>query len=124
MVDYAALNPATADELLNILTKELSTTGKDWWKANKAVVPGYLKSLAEASFQTQVALAEKRITPQAADIILHNQELAFNQTLQFTKLMTLVLGQKLLDSAFKVIGWVILNKTGINLAPNLVQPKP
>lgn len=55
-------------------------------------------------------------------MILHNQELAFNQTLQFTKLMTLVLAQQLLNAAFTVIGWVIFNKTGINLAPNLVRP--
>lgn len=122
MVDFATLDIGSADELLNVLKGELIDVSSDWWEANKTTVPGYLRSLAEAAMQTRLALAEKRITPEQADIILHNQELAFNQTLQFTQFMTLALGQRLLDAAFRVIGWAIFNKTGINLAPALVKP--
>ncbi|KRA65990.1 hypothetical protein ASD79_01530 [Caulobacter sp. Root655] len=123
MVDFANLNIDTVDQLVSALEDELKGVSAAWWKANKVVLPGYLRSLAEASIQTRTALANGLIPPEAADMILHNQELAFNQTLQFTKLMTLVLAQQLLNAAFTVIGWVIFNKTGINLAPNLVRPE-
>jgi hypothetical protein len=123
MVDFANLNVDTVDQLVSVLEDELKGVSAAWWKANKVVLPGYLRSLAEASIQTRTALAGGLIPPEAADMILHNQELAFNQTLQFTKLMTLVLAQQLLNAAFTVIGWVIFNKTGINLAPNLVRPE-
>ncbi|EJL32253.1 hypothetical protein PMI01_02633 [Caulobacter sp. AP07] len=123
MVDFANLNIDTVDQLVSVLEDELKGVSAAWWKANKVVLPGYLRSLAEASIQTRLALANGLIPPEAADMILHNQELAFNQTLQFTKLMTLVLAQQLLNAAFTVIGWVIFNKTGINLAPNLVRPE-
>ena len=122
MVDFANLDIDTVDQLVSVLEGELKGVSAAWWKANKVVLPGYLRSLAEASIQTRLALANGLIPPEAADMILHNQELAFNQTLQFTKLMTLVLAQQLLNAAFTVIGWVIFNKTGINLAPNLVRP--
>jgi energy-converting hydrogenase Eha subunit F len=122
MVDFANLDIDTVDQLVSVLEDELGKVSTKWWNANKTVLPGYLRSLAEATIQTREALAGGVIPPQAADMILHNQELAFNQTLQFTKLMTLVLAQQLLNAAFTVIGWVIFNKTGINLAPNLVRP--
>jgi len=121
-IDFSTLQVDNADELATVLEQQLGATATDWWNANKSVVPGYLRSLAEAAIQTRTALANHQITPEAADLILHNQELAFNQTLQFTKFMTLVLSQTLLNTVFQVVGWVIYNRTGINLAPNLVQP--
>jgi hypothetical protein len=36
--------------------------------------------------------------------------------------MTLILAQRLLDAAFSVVGWVIYNRTGINVMPGLVKP--
>jgi hypothetical protein len=124
MTDYTALNPANADDLLKMLEDGLGGVSTKWWNSNKALISGYVRSLAEATLQTRLALVEKRISPQAADLILHNQELAFNQTLQFAKYTTLVLGQRLLDETFRIIGWVIYNETGFNLAPALVKPKP
>jgi len=120
--DFSTLQVDNADQLAAVLEQQLGATATDWWNANKTVVPGYLRSLAEATIQTRTALANHQITPEAADMILHNQELAFNQTIQFTKFMTLALGQTLLNTVFQVVGWVIYNKTGVNIAPNLVQP--
>ncbi|PVM85100.1 hypothetical protein DDF62_21470 [Caulobacter radicis] len=123
-IDFSTLQVDDVDSLVSVLEQQLGDTATDWWNANKTVVPGYLRSLAEATIQTRTALANHQITPQAADMILHNQELAFNQTIQFTKFMTLALGQTLLNTVFQVVGWVIYNKTGVNIAPNLVQPTP
>lgn len=122
MVDFASLNIDNVDQLVSALEDELGGVSTKWWNANKSVVAGYLRSLAEATLQTQVALGNHQIPPEAADMIMRNQQLAFNQTLQFTKFMTLVLAQQLLDATFRLIGWVIYNKTGVNLAPSLVQP--
>jgi hypothetical protein len=122
MVDFTSLNIDNVDDLVSTLGDELGEVSTKWWNANKSVVAGYLRSLAEATLQTRLALANGQIPPEAADMIMRNQQLAFNQTLQFTKFMTLVLAQQLLDATFRVIGWVIFNKTGVNLAPSLVQP--
>jgi hypothetical protein len=122
MVDFANLHIDNVDELVSALQDELGGVSTEWWNANKSVVAGYLRSLAEATMQTRLALANNQIPAEAADMIMRNQQLAFNQTLQFTKFMTLVLAQQLLDATFKLIGWVIYNKTGVNLAPSLVQP--
>lgn len=122
MLDFANLRIDNVNQLVSALEDELGGVSTEWWNTNKTVVAGYLRSLAEATLQTQVALGNKQIPPEAADMIMSNQKLAFNQTLQFTKFMTLVLAQQLLDAAFRVIGWVIYNKTGVNLAPSLVQP--
>ncbi|MBO9557859.1 MAG: hypothetical protein J7515_04645 [Caulobacter sp.] len=122
MLDFANLRIDNVDDLVATLEEELGGVSTQWWNANKSVVTGYLRSLAEATMQTRLALANGQIPPEAADMIMSNQKLAFTQTLQFTKFMTLVLAQQLLDAAFKVIGWVIYNKTGVNLAPSLVQP--
>ncbi len=122
MLDFANLRIDNVDQLVSTLEDELGGVSTQWWNANKSVVAGYLRSLAEATLQTQVALGNQQIRPEAADMIMRNQQLAFNQTLQFTKFVTLVLAQQLLDATFRVIGWVIYNKTGVNLAPSLVQP--
>ncbi|MEJ2816589.1 MULTISPECIES: hypothetical protein [unclassified Caulobacter] len=122
MLDFANLRIDNVDQLVSTLEDELGGVSTQWWNANKSVVAGYLRSLAEATLQTQVALTNQQIPAEAADMIMRNQQLAFNQTLQFTKFMTLVLAQQLLDATFRVIGWVIYNKTGVNLAPSLVQP--
>lgn len=122
MLDFANLRIDNVDDLVSTLEEELGGVSTQWWNANKSVVAGYLRSLAEATMQTRLALANGQIPAQAADMIMSNQKLAFTQTLQFTQFMTLVLAQQLLDAAFKVIGWVIYNRTGVNLAPSLVQP--
>lgn len=122
MSDLSNFNPDSAGEIADRIVGELKGTAITWWKTNSELMQGYVKSLAEAAFQTRVALADKRITEKTADLLMHMQELSFNQTLQFTKLMTLALAQKLVDAAFRVIGWVIFNKTGVNLTPHLVQP--
>lgn len=122
MPDLSSFDPANANELAARIAAELQGTASDWWNENAPLMEGYVRTLAEAAMQTRLALAEKRIGEEQADIILHNQELAFNQTLRFTRYMTLVLAQKLLDAAFSVVGWAIYNKTGFNLMPTLVRP--
>jgi hypothetical protein len=124
MADLATFNPTDVDELFDQLVSEVSGEAKTWWTKNKGLMTGYLKSLAEASMQTTIALHNKQITAAQANRAFRAQKLAFEQTLDFSKLMTLVLAQRLLDAIFRVIGWVILNRTGINLAPHLVKPKP
>jgi hypothetical protein len=119
--ELSTFKPETVEELVSELRTQLANIASNWWKSNSQLVEGYLKSLAESVIQTQVALEMKKISPESADILLHNQELAFNQVLRFTEFMTLVLAQKLLDTVFAVVGWVIYNKTGVNLFPALVK---
>lgn len=114
--------PDNVDELIGAIGDELSNVGKKWWEVNSQLVTGYLRSLAEATFQTQIALAQGRITPEQADRIMHMQEVAFTSTVHFTKYMTFALAQKVLDTTFKIVGWALYNKTGINLFPQLVSP--
>ena len=123
MAELSEFSPANVGEIVDRIVSEMKDVSSKWWTQNSGLMSGYVRTLAEATLQTRAALAEKRISPAQADMILHNQELAFNQTLKFSKYMTFALAQKLLDTVFKVVGWVIYNVTGVNLAPNLVQPK-
>ena len=120
MSDLSDFDPADVNELLGRLGDEISTVASDWWEENKDVVGGYLTYLASATLQTRAALAAGTIDETYADIVMHDQELAFKQTLQFATYMTLVLAQKLYDTVFRVIGSVIFNRTGVNLWPGLI----
>jgi hypothetical protein len=122
MTDLSAFNPADADALLDGLVEALTGDAKAWWDKNRGLMQGYVKGLAEASMQTAQALAEGRITEYQASQAFAMQRAAFEQALHFSEYMTLVLGQRLLDTVFRIVGWAVLNRTGINLAPNLVQP--
>lgn len=122
MTPLSTFNPTDVDALFDRLASEVTGEAKKWWTKNKGLMAGYLRSLAEASMQTTIALQQKEITEAQANRAFRVQKLAFEQTLDFSKLMTLVLAQRLLDAVFRVIGWVILNRTGINLAPHLVKP--
>ena len=117
-LDLSTFNPQNAKELAEAITGEISTMGKKWWDTNKADVEGYVRSLAEASVQTGSALAEGRIKQDQARMIFQMQKTAYQNTLHYTKYMTLVLGQKVLDKTFEIISAVIRNKTGLNLFPS------
>ncbi|MBS0298276.1 MAG: hypothetical protein JSR45_18400 [Proteobacteria bacterium] len=120
--DLSTFNPANADQLLQMLEGQVSQVSAQWWKANSGAVSGYLKSLAEAAIQTQIALAAGKISQADATDAMNMQKAALQQTVQFTEYMTVVLAQQVFDTVFSVIGWVIYNKTGMNLFPDLVQP--
>ena len=121
MSDLSNFNPESVNELFDTLSDELTTVASDWWRDNKDTVGGYLTYMATATLQTRAALAEGRITQEYADIVMHDQEQAFKQTLQFATFMSLVLAQKLYDAVFRIVGWVIFNRTGVNLWPDLVR---
>ena len=61
------------------------------------------------------------IDQQTADQIFRMQQAALRQTIRFTKYMTLVLSQRVMNAVFSVIGWMIYNKSGINFFPELVK---
>lgn len=123
MPDLSDFNPSNASELVDMIISDVSTQAKSWWNKNSGSMEGYIRSLAEASIQTTIALQDGRLSKKQADVAFYEQKLAFESTLRFSKLMTLALAQRIVDSAFRVIGWAVLNRTGINIAPHLVAPK-
>jgi hypothetical protein len=122
-VDLTKFDPEDVSAFAEALKDRASDISTKWWTENKDVVSGYLRSLAEAAFQTRLALEVGRIKADDADKIMHMQELAFNQTMQYTKFMTFVLAQRLLNGVFELVGWAIYNRTGVNLFPGLVKPQ-
>nr|WP_166180981.1 hypothetical protein [Altererythrobacter segetis] len=123
MADLSAFNPNNVDDLASRIVQQVSGEAKTWWDKNSGLMTGYVRSLAEAAFQTTTALANGTITAVQANSATRAQKLAFEQTVEFTEFETLVLAQRIVDAVFTVIGWVIYNRTGINLTPGLVQPK-
>ena len=121
MTDLSKFDPENVDELINELRNQLGNASIQWWNSNQELMGGYVRALAEASIQTRTALESNKISSRAADVLMHNQELAFNQTLSYSKYISYVLAQKLLDTAFSGIGWGIFNRTGINLFPGRVN---
>lgn len=123
MPDFSNFNPAGVDDFFDAFTGELTSVAGEWWTTNKSAVGGYVRSLAEASAQTQIALAEGRISANVADQALRMQQATFRQTIRYTELMQYALAQKVVDTLFSMVGWAVFNKTGVNLFPELVKPE-
>ena len=120
-LDLSTFNPSTAQELANAVTGQISTMGKRWWETNSQDVEGYVRSLAEAAVQTGTALAEGRIEKAQAQMIMEMQKTAYQNTLHFTKFMTMALAQNVLDETLRIVGAAVMNRTGLNLWPGLTS---
>lgn len=121
MSDIKDFDPSNITELTDAIVSDLQDIGSQWWKTNSTLVPGYLRSLSEATLQTTAALAANQLDEKEADQIFRMQQAAFRQTIKFTKYMTFVLSQRVVDAVFSRIGWALLNRTGINFFPELVD---
>lgn len=121
MTDYSSFNPATAAELLKVLTREASAAAGRPIR-NVKEVAAHLRLLARQSVATAEALAEGRIDRRTAEIVAAERRDVLIQVARFQALMAHVLAQRVADSAFRAIGWAIFNRTGVNLAPELVRP--
>lgn len=120
-LDLSTFNPANARELGEAIVGEISGMGKRWWETNSQDVEGYVRSLAEASVQTATALAEGRIEKAQAQMIMEMQKVAYQNTLHFTKFMTMALAQNVLDETLRIVGAAVMNRTGLNLWPGLTS---
>ena len=120
-LDLSTFNPSSAGELANAITGQISSMGKRWWETNSQDVEGYVRSLAEAAVQTDTALAEGRIEKAQAQMIMEMQKTAYQNTLHFTKFMTMALAQNVLDETLRIVGAAVMNRTGLNLWPGLTS---
>ncbi|MVO17392.1 hypothetical protein [Parasedimentitalea huanghaiensis] len=121
MTDLSNFDPNSVDDLLERIFDDVKDVGKEWLNENSDVVGGYFRSLAEAALQTRFSLEAGKISAEYADQVLHMQQAAFRQTIKYTRFMTLVLSQKIVDTVFTIIAYVIMNKTGLNLFPELAK---
>ena len=120
-LDLSTFNPSSASELANAITGQISSMGKRWWETNSQDVEGYVRSLAEAAVQTGTALAEGRIEKAQAQMIMEMQKTAYQNTLHFTKFMTMALAQNVLDETLRIVGAAVMNRTGLHLWPGLTS---
>lgn len=121
MTDFSAFNPGSIDELLGaILDEGKQAVGRPI--ENVQAVAGYLRGLAKDSLETAKALAEGRITEQAAKRAFEGRQAELVEIREFVELTGLQAAQRATDAIFRVIGWAIFNRTGINIAPGLVTP--
>ena len=118
-LDLSTFNPSNAGELASAITSDVSQMGQRWWQTNSQDVEGYIRSLAEATVQTTTALADGRIKEAQAKMILDMQKVAYQNTLNFGKFMTMALAQRVIDRTFQIIGAAIMNRTGLNLFPGI-----
>ncbi|HYJ29236.1 MAG TPA: hypothetical protein VEW25_02710 [Allosphingosinicella sp.] len=122
MTDLSTFNPGSADDLFRTIVREgEQALGRPI--ENVKAVAGYLRDLAKDSIDTASALAEGRISERAAKRAFEGRQQELLQIREFVELQALQAAQRAADAIFRVIGWAILNRTGINLAPGLVTPK-
>jgi hypothetical protein len=121
MTDWTNFKPANVDELVKAFTEE-GRAAIGGAIDNSQAVAGHLRTLAEASVKTMGALALGQIDAQTAKTIMDERKDVIKQAFQFEAYMALVVAQKLTDAIFRVLGWAIFNRTGINIAPGLVDP--
>jgi hypothetical protein len=85
-------------------------------------VARHLRSLAQASLETAAALAEGRIDAEAAREAFEGRRRLLVQMRAFAELAALQGAQSGADAIFRTIGRAVLDRTGINLVPDLVDP--
>jgi len=120
-IDFSKFDPDSASDLAKAIVGEIESLGKDWWGTNSSEIEGYILSLAEAAFQTKVSLEAGTITEKQADRRMHMQEMALESTLKYADFVTAALAQKIVNTAFEIIGHLILKKTNLNLFPELIS---
>ena len=121
MTDLADFNPASFDALFHRMLEDgQQALGGPIDSAS--AVAGHMRSLAQDSLKTAKALAEGRIDAKTAREVFEGRKEMLVQMAEFVVLTGLQAMQRVADAVFRVIGWAILNRTGINLAPGLVNP--
>lgn len=121
MSDLSSFNPGSFEELFRrIVSEGEQALGRPL--ENVQAVAGYLRGLARDSLETAAALAEGRIGPRAAERAFEGRREELVQIREFVELQGLQAAQRAADAVFRVIGWAIFNRTGINVAPGLVSP--
>lgn len=120
-INLKTFKPGSAGELAEALKISVSEVAADWWNATKDSTSGHLKTLAEAAVETQAGLATGQLTQKQAARSLRGQRRLLQQIALHNELMTLVLAQRIADTALEVVGYAIFNTTGINLFPDVVD---
>lgn len=121
MVDLRSITPEDVQDFFESLKDAITGVSTEWWDANKNTMAGYITSLSEAVVETTLALKQERISEETADQIYRMQQAAFRQTIRYTRFMTYVLAQKIVNAVFEIVAAAIKNYTGINFFPELLS---
>ncbi|MEA1014117.1 hypothetical protein [Sphingosinicella sp. LY1275] len=121
MTDLSQFNPTSLDALLDAMLTE-GRSAVEGVLDDAITARAHLKTLADASLKTMKALGEGTISAETAAETMEERKAVLGQMLEFELFLAHVAAQKLTDAIFRVIGWAIFNRTGINLVPGLVQP--
>ena len=121
MSDLSTFDPASVQDLIDKIEDDAGTALTQYWNVAKARIGENTRVLAETTVRVAKGLADGSLSEADADSILYVQEQLFNATLNSVRNMPYVAAQKGLNAIFKVVGWVVFNRTGINLFPALVS---
>ncbi|MGB3315685.1 MAG: hypothetical protein WBB85_14850 [Albidovulum sp.] len=119
--DYKGFTPKTVDELFKGLGSALSDEAGSWFAKNREQSSGYLRSISEAVIQTKIDYAAGRISKADAEFLMRSHKRAMKVYLNGLKYETYEFRQTILDTAVRALGHAIVNLTGVNIAPQLVQ---
>lgn len=122
MTEINQFRPTTSDQFIERLNQEIDAGLTAQWQRHSGHLKRNLKVLADTSIRMGALLATNQITPAEADAILYQQEQLFNATLNHIRALPFIAAQSILNSIFKVAGWVVFNYSGVNLFPALVKP--
>jgi len=122
MADLKDFKPQTVDEFLNGVESQISADLIGVWNTQKSRLERNLRILGETTIRVGALLATEQISAAEADAIVYQQEQLFNATLNHIASLPYIAAQTILNTIFKVVGWVIFNYSGVNLFPALVTP--
>lgn len=119
--DYKGFSPDTAQELVDGLGAALTTEAQSWFERNRDQSIGYLRSISEAVIQTNLDYAAGRIDKGTVAFLMRAHKRAMKVYLNGLKYETYEFRQTILNAAVRALGYAVLNRTGVNVAPHLVQ---
>lgn len=120
-LDLKNFKPETAEDLFKAVLKEISEDGKAWWEKTQDTLKDHLKALTVSVMRTRQDLKDGKLTRKEAAIVFRAAQTSFETVVPFTRYLTAVLAQRIINTVVSAVGWAVFNLTGFNFFPAFVD---
>lgn len=120
-LDLKKFKPDSADALFKAVLGEIAEDGKSWWDKTQDTLKDHLKALTVSVMRTKQDLKDGKLTRKEAAIVFRAAQTSFETVVPFTRYLTAVLAQRVINTVVQAVGWAVFNLTGFNFFPAFVD---
>ncbi|MFK7744169.1 MAG: hypothetical protein AB8B47_03875, partial [Roseobacter sp.] len=111
-LDLKNFKPESAEDLFKSVLGEISEDGKKWWDKTQDTIADHLKALTVSVMRTRQDLKDGKLTRKEAQIVFRAAQTSFETVVPFTRYLTAVLAQRIVNTVVSAVGWAVFNLTG------------